>query len=98
MNTHVKPMTLIKEIDYGTPNSTSTNMVTLEIDGQEITVPEKKMINVRLSPELWKRAKAAAGERGPTLERWVRPSSGCTCWLRGGKRRATTNASVLHSH
>jgi hypothetical protein len=34
-------------------------------------VPEKKMINVRLSPELWKRAKAAAGERGQTLERWV---------------------------
>ena len=40
MNTHVKPMTLIKEIDYGTPNSTSTNLVTLEIDGQEVTVPE----------------------------------------------------------
>jgi hypothetical protein len=34
-------------------------------------VPDKKMINVRLSPELWKRAKAAAGERGQTLERWV---------------------------
>ena len=40
MNKHVKPMTLIKEIDYGTPHSTSTNMVTLEIDGQSITVPE----------------------------------------------------------
>ena len=40
MNKHVKPMTLIKETDYGTPHSTSTNMVTLEIDGQEITVPE----------------------------------------------------------
>ena len=34
-------------------------------------MPDKKMINVRLSPELWKRAKAAAGERGQTLERWV---------------------------
>jgi HicB-like protein involved in pilus formation len=34
-------------------------------------VPDKKMINVRLSPELWKRAKSAAGERGQTLERWV---------------------------
>ncbi|MFN0219635.1 MAG: formate dehydrogenase subunit alpha [Hyphomicrobium sp.] len=33
-------MTLIKETDYGTPHSASTNMVTLEIDGQEITVPE----------------------------------------------------------
>lgn len=40
MNKHVKPMSLIKEIDYGTPHSTSTNMVTLEIDGKSITVPE----------------------------------------------------------
>lgn len=32
---------------------------------------DKKMINIRLSPELWNRAKAAAGERGMTLERWV---------------------------
>ena len=40
MNKHVKPMTLIKETDYGTPHSASTNMVTLEIDGQSITVPE----------------------------------------------------------
>jgi hypothetical protein len=34
-------------------------------------VVDKKMINVRLSPEVWKRAKATAGERGMTLERWV---------------------------
>ena len=34
-------------------------------------MPDKKMINVRLNPELWNRAKAAAGERGQTLERWV---------------------------
>ena len=40
MNKHVNPMTLIKETDYGTPHSASTNMVTLEIDGQKITVPE----------------------------------------------------------
>ena len=40
MNTHVKPMTLIKETDYGTPHVTSTTMVTLEIDGRAITVPE----------------------------------------------------------
>ena len=40
MNKHVKPMTLIKETDYGTPHSTSQLMVTLEIDGKEITVPE----------------------------------------------------------
>ena len=29
------------------------------------------MINVRLNPEVWKRAKACASERGTTLERWV---------------------------
>ena len=29
------------------------------------------MINVRLDPEVWKRAKACASERGTTLERWV---------------------------
>ena len=43
MNSHVKPMTLIKEIDYGTPHVEQVEsrlMVTLEIDGQEITVPE----------------------------------------------------------
>lgn len=32
---------------------------------------DKKMINIRLSEALWKRAKASAGERGLTLERWV---------------------------
>ncbi|MBG1232243.1 formate dehydrogenase subunit alpha [Aestuariivirga litoralis] len=31
---------LIKEIDFGTPKSESTKMVTLEIDGHEVTVPE----------------------------------------------------------
>ena len=29
------------------------------------------MINVRLDPRLWARAKVAAGQRGITLERWV---------------------------
>src|SRR3954465_8688725 len=32
-------MPLNKEIDYGTPESTATEQVTLTIDGQEITVP-----------------------------------------------------------
>ncbi|MFN0192678.1 MAG: formate dehydrogenase subunit alpha [Aestuariivirga sp.] len=32
-------MTLIKETDYGTPASAATEMVTLEIDGQSVTVP-----------------------------------------------------------
>ena len=43
MNQHVKPMSLIKETDFGTPTiepHESTVMVTLQIDGQEITVPE----------------------------------------------------------
>ncbi len=43
MNHHVKPMTLIKETDYGTPSpevTDATKMVTLEIDGLEITVAE----------------------------------------------------------
>lgn len=43
MNKHVTPMTLIKETDYGTPTPKlhdSTHMVTLEIDGREISVPE----------------------------------------------------------
>ena len=34
-----EPQTLIQEIDYGTPASTSTEMVTLTIDGRSVTVP-----------------------------------------------------------
>jgi hypothetical protein len=34
-------------------------------------VAEKKMTNIRLDPALWARVKAAAGQRGITLERWV---------------------------
>lgn len=33
-------MTLIQEIDYGTPASKSEKMVTLSIDGRDVTVPE----------------------------------------------------------
>jgi formate dehydrogenase major subunit len=33
-------MPLIQEIDYGTPKRTSTNQVTLTIDGHEVTVPD----------------------------------------------------------
>ena len=36
----MKPNTLIKETDFGTPLSKSPNMVTLEIDGFSVTVPE----------------------------------------------------------
>jgi hypothetical protein len=34
-------------------------------------VAEKKMTNIRLDPALWARVKAAAGQQGTTLERWV---------------------------
>ncbi len=44
-------MTLIKESDFGTPASKSTAMVTLEIDGQSITVPEGTSI-MRAAMEL----------------------------------------------
>lgn len=43
--------TLIKEIDYGTPKSDSAKLVTLEIDGQSVTVPEGTSI-MRAAMEL----------------------------------------------
>jgi hypothetical protein len=33
-------MSLIKEVDFGTPSSLSTKLVTLTIDGKSVTVPE----------------------------------------------------------
>ncbi len=42
---------LIKEADYGTPKSEATKMVTLEIDGHEVTVPEGTSI-MRAAMEL----------------------------------------------
>ena len=33
-------MPLIQELDYGTPAVTSTKTVTLDVDGQDVTVPE----------------------------------------------------------
>src|SRR5258707_6089083 len=44
-------MSLITEIDYGTPKSRSTTMVTLEIDGQSVTVPESTSV-MRAAMEL----------------------------------------------
>ena len=44
-------MTLIKETDFGTPKSEATQMVTLEIDGHSITVPEGTSI-MRAAMEL----------------------------------------------
>ncbi len=44
-------MSLINETDYGTPKSKSAVMVTLEIDGQTITVPESTSV-MRAAMEL----------------------------------------------
>lgn len=41
-------MTLIKETDYGTPESKSQKMVTLTIDGKSVTVPEAPPLCERL--------------------------------------------------
>ncbi len=51
MTSETQPMTLIKEKDYGTPPRHSNQMVTLEIDGQEVTVPEGTSI-MRAAAEL----------------------------------------------
>ena len=63
MNTHVKPMTLIKETDYGTPHVESHVTVTLEIDGREITVPFDRIGFKQLR---------VAGSVGYTIATWVR--------------------------
>ncbi len=44
-------MTLLKEIDYGTPRRASASLVTLEIDGKPVTVPAGTSI-MRASAEL----------------------------------------------
>ena len=44
-------MSLITETDYGTPKSTTEKLVTLEIDGHEVTVPEGTSI-MRAAMEL----------------------------------------------
>ena len=57
-------------------------------------MPDKKMINVRLNPELWKRAKSAAGERGQTLERWVTDALEAHIAATRGGAPAATGASA----
>jgi formate dehydrogenase major subunit len=37
-------MSMIQEIDYGTPRSTSETLVTLEVDGVEVSVPQGTML------------------------------------------------------
>src|SRR5262249_57484027 len=44
-------MSLVQEIDYGTPRSRATKEVTLTIDGQSVTVPEGTSI-MRAAMEL----------------------------------------------
>jgi len=51
-------MTLIKELDFGTPASESSQLVTLEIDGATVTVPEGSSVM---------RAAMEAGTRIPRL-------------------------------
>src|SRR5262249_36039881 len=46
-----RPVTLIKETDYGTPLMKSAKLVTLAIDGQQVTVPEGTSI-MRAAAEL----------------------------------------------
>ncbi len=45
------PQTVAPEVDYGTPLRTSTELVTLEIDGQSVTVPKGTSI-MRAAKEL----------------------------------------------
>jgi len=45
------PQTVAPEVDFGTPESTSTEQVTLEIDGQSVTVPKGTSI-MRAAKEL----------------------------------------------
>jgi hypothetical protein len=45
-------MSLVHEIDYGTPASQSETLVTLTIDGRQITVPE----GTSIMPPRWKPA------------------------------------------
>ena len=51
MTSETQSMTLIKEKDYGTPAAHSGTMVTCEIDGQSVTVPEGTSI-MRAAAEL----------------------------------------------
>jgi formate dehydrogenase major subunit len=62
-------MSLIHEIDYGTPASTAEKMVTLTIDGREITVPEGTSI-MRASMEM--PARRSPSSAPPT---WSTPSA-----------------------
>ena len=64
-------MSLIEEIDFGTPRSKSETMVTLTIDGQSVTVPEGTSIMraameigtaiPKLAPPTWWTRSAPAG-------------------------------------
>src|SRR5262245_9315412 len=38
-NERIQAMTLVKEIDFGTPAADSPELVTLDIDGQAVSVP-----------------------------------------------------------
>jgi hypothetical protein len=57
-------MSLIKEIDYGTPESSSAKLVTLVIDGKTVTVPEGTSI---MRSGSGKCGKQLVGSGTPTL-------------------------------
>jgi hypothetical protein len=77
-------MSLIHEIDFGTPRSKAEKMVTLTVDGVQVTVPEGTSIMraaVELGREIpklcatpagfaWSRSRAATARQPPAPRRW----------------------------
>ena len=89
-------MSLIKEPDYGTPERPPAQLVTLEIDGQSVTVPAGTSIM---------RAAAGMGHQIPKLcaTDSLEPFGSCRLCLveiegrKGYPASCTTPATSLHS-
>ncbi len=81
-------MTLIKETDFGTPKSKSAAMVTLEIDGLSVTVPEGTSI-MRAAMELGTKIPKLCATDSSELLRLLPP-------VPRRDRRPQGNASFLH--
>ena len=81
-------MTLVNEIDYGTPFSKSEKTVTLTIDGVEVTVPEGTSIM---------RAAMEVGTKIPKLcapsRKSAKTQSGSSARSRKSRSTSTTRAS-----
>ena len=84
----LKPMTLINEIDYGTPASKAEKTVTLTIDGREVTVPEGTSI-MRAAMEAGRRDPEALRHRHARRLRLLPP-------LPGRDRGPRRHAGLLH--